>query len=158
MKNTFKNFFNESFDYIPDNIEKKVYDKFDSLNVEYSFKIEEKEYQVDFILNKKTKEVKFSFALISFDDGNPLGITNTGDSHLVFGAVANIFKKFVEDYSNQYNKIIFIGSKKDKNRTRLYDRWVKNSWLTSNFDVDIEDDFDIKYYILTKKYDDSNAV
>ena len=140
----------ESFDYVPENIEKNVFNKADHLNIEDTFDINEKTYQVDIrIYNDKT--AKFLFALISGDDFNPLGITQTGDSHLVFGAVANIFKRFVSEYSDKFKKIIFIGSKKDKNRTRLYDRFVKNSWILSNFDVDIEDDFDVKYYILSKK-------
>lgn len=148
----------EIFDYVPENIEKNVIDKDDVLNVEYTFKINEKEYQVDFLLKKKDKSVKFSFALISElsnQNVSPLGLTGTGDSHLVFGSVANIFKKFIEEYSSRFEKLLFIGSKRDKNRVRLYDRFVKNSWITSNFSVDIRDENDVRFYTLTKKNHDN---
>jgi hypothetical protein len=159
LKQYSSNIFEEMFDYVPEDIKKAVIDKGAYLNVEYSFIINEKEYQVDFMIQKQAKSVKFSFALISETDENPLGITGTGDSHLVFGAVANIFKRFVDEYSNRFNKITFIGSKKDKNRTRLYDRFCKTSWMKSNFDIDIEDDNDVKYYTLIKKnYDDTDNI
>ena len=154
---------NELFDYTPEDIQKAVIDKDNNLNIEYSFHINKKLYQVDFIINKQTKSVKFSFALLEREDENeevhPLGITRTGDSALVFGAVANIFKQFISEYSSRFDKVVFLGSKKDISRIKLYDRFSRNSWLNSIFDVDIRDDNDVKYYTLIKKsHDDINNI
>ena len=94
------------------------------------------------------------FAIIGDEFENPLSIVGVGSSHKVFGAVANIFKRFTEEYRGEYKHIKFSAAKKDTSRVRLYDRFMKNSFVSDNFDVDIDDRDMIKFYLLTPKSND----
>jgi hypothetical protein len=47
--------------------------------------------------------------------------------------------------------VYFIANKNDKNRARLYDRFVTTGFIKNNFDVDIDDRDAIRKYILTPK-------
>ena len=153
---SFKSFFyvSESFDYTPEDIKKSERNKGHETDIEYGFYIDGYEYSVLVTIDNATKIASFIFAIIGDEFENPLSIVGVGSSHKVFGAVANIFKRFTEEYRGEYKHIKFSAAKKDTSRVRLYDRFMKNSFVVDNFDVDIDERDMIKFYLLTPKSND----
>jgi hypothetical protein len=146
----------ESFNYVPEDVSENISENEDKLIADYEFEIGDNKYGVVISINKETGGGSLIFGLVDSDVPNPVGITKTGKSHLVFSAVANIFKNFVERHRNDINLIEFSSSLKDRSRSKLYDRFVRHPWLIENFNIDTRVRGDVKFYTLKIKHDHSN--
>lgn len=155
---TFQEFFDisESLDYTPSDIKKTITNRPTEVDISYEFSVDSLNYDVVFSIKKDTKSVSFMFSITNEGYENPMSILNTGSSHKVFGAVANIFKKFLMEYVRQIKDISFTANKKDSSRVKLYDRFVGSNFIKTNFDVDIDDRDAIRIYILTPKINANN--
>jgi len=152
----FKEFFYlEAFDYVPENINKTLKDRGKEVDISYEFSIGRLTYDVVFSIQKDTKSTSFLFSNTNEEyEEHPMSILNTGEkgaSQKVFGAVINIFNQFITQYIRYVKDVYFIANKNDKNRARLYDRFVTTGFIKNNFDVDIDDRDAIRKYILTPK-------
>lgn len=151
----FKDFFylQESFDYIPENINKTIKDRGNEVDVSYTFDIGKYSYDVVFSINKQTKSANFLFAITNEEFDNPIGVLSLepGMGQKIFGSVANIFKQFITHHIRSIKEVYFTANKKDPSRVRLYDRFIHTGFIKTNFDVDIDERELIKKYILTPK-------
>lgn len=147
----------ESFNYVPEDIRENITENEDKLIAEYEFEINNRKYGMVVSINKETGGGSLIFGQFDAEDiENPIAITGTGSSHLVFSAVGNIFKNFVERHKGDINKIEFTSSLKDRSRSKLYDKLVRHPWMKKNFVVDTRSSGDVKFYVLKLKNDDSD--
>jgi hypothetical protein len=149
----------ESFNYVPEDVRENITENEDKLIAEYEFEINNRKYGMVISINKETGGGSLIFGLFDSEDvENPIGVTKTGSSHLVFSSVANLFKNFVERHKSDINKIEFSSSLKDRSRSKLYDRLVRHPWMRKNFTVDTRAWNDVKFYVLKLKNDDSDNI
>ena len=149
----------ESFDYVPQDVRENISENEDKLIAEYEFEIGDRKYGMVIAINKETGGGSLIFGLFDSDDvPNPIGISKTGKSHLVFSAVGNLFKNFVERHRGDINKIEFTASLRDRSRSKLYDRLLRHPWMINNFTVDTRVSGDVKFYVIKLKNDNTDTL
>lgn len=149
----------ESFNYVPEDVRENISENEDKLTAEYEFEIGNRKYGMVIAINKETGGGSVIFGLFDSEDvENPIGVTRTGNSHLVFSAVGNLFKGFVEKHRGDINKIEFSSSLKDRSRSKLYDKLIRHPWMRRNFSVDTRVSGDVKFYTLKLKNDNTDTL